>query len=67
MDFEYQVDGALYAVTLQKNGQKFIIKVNDNSFEADVLRVSPHVLSVLVAGRSYRIFSAGSSQKLLVS
>ena len=67
MDREFYIDGTLHVVSLQKKGQKYLVKVNGNSFEADVYRVSPHVLSVLILGRSYRIFSAGDGQLLLIS
>ncbi len=67
MDYEYYIDGTLHVISIQKQGLKFMVNVGDSSFEADVYQVSPHVLSVLIQGRSYRIFSADDGQKHLVS
>jgi biotin carboxyl carrier protein len=67
MEHEFYIDGTLHVVSLQKKKQKYLVKVNDSSFEADVFRVSPNILSVLILDRSYRIFSAGHGPELLVS
>ncbi len=67
MNHEFFIDGTLHVVSLEKKGQKYLAKINDRAFEADVFRISPNILSVLISGRSYQIFSACSGAEMLIS
>ncbi len=67
MNYEFNINGVLHVFSLEKKGQNYLAKINDRTLEADVFRVSPNILSVLISGRSYRIFLAGDSPELFVS
>ena len=53
MEYEFRVDGKPYRFSLAQGAGKVVATVNGNLYEADVVRISAHVVSLLIAGRSY--------------
>lgn len=57
MKYELEVDGSTHPITLNKNadGSGWQVTLDGKEFAADICWIQPDVLSLLIAGQSYRI------------
>lgn len=67
MEFEFLVDGELQRISLEKKSDNYTAVVENRRYEADIHYISKNVISILIAGRSYRIYVAGDAAKRAVS
>ena len=63
MEFEFLVDDKLHKISLEKKEGKYIFTRGDNSFEADIHVISPHVISVIIGEQSYKVYFAQDKDK----
>jgi len=67
MVFDFLVDQSEHKITLEKKGDRFVLRHLESSIEADILVISPNVFSVLVDGRSHLIYIAREKDKKYLS
>lgn len=63
MEFEFLVDDKPHKISLEKKEGKYIFTLGDNSFEADIHVISPHVISVIIGEQSYKVYFAQDKDK----
>jgi biotin carboxyl carrier protein len=63
VEFEFLVDGKPHKISLEKKEGKYIFTQGSNSFEADIHVISPHVISVIVGERSYKVYFTQDKDK----
>jgi len=63
MEFEFLANQAIHKITLEKKGNRFVLRHRDSSFEADIQVISANALSFLVEGRSFLIYIARDKDK----
>jgi biotin carboxyl carrier protein len=67
MDFEFLVDGHRRIISLEKKGDRFVIRKGNSSVELDVQRISGEAISVLVGERSYLVYIVRDKGKKYIS
>lgn len=67
MDFEFLIDNKLYRISLEKKEDSFIFSDGEKTQEVNIQSISPHVISVLIEGRSYQIYWARDKEKRYLS
>lgn len=67
MDYEFLVDGTPRTITLEKKGNHHTVLTEGKTIEADIHQISPHVVSIISGGRSYKIYLAGDNKQQFVS
>ncbi len=67
MDFEFLIDNKLYRISLEKKEDCFIFSDGEKTQEVNIQSISPHVISVLIEGRSYQIYWARDKEKRYLS
>jgi biotin carboxyl carrier protein len=55
MDFEFLVDGQRRLISLEKKGDRFVIRKGNSSVEIDVQAISGEAISIIVGERSYLV------------
>lgn len=63
MEFEFLIDNKAHRVTLEKKENIFIVSDGENRIEADIRYISPNTLSLLIKGRSYKVYFARDKEK----
>jgi biotin carboxyl carrier protein len=63
MEFEFLVDNKVHRVTLEKKENIFVVSDGKNRIEADIRYISPNALSLLIKGRSYKVYFARDKEK----
>jgi biotin carboxyl carrier protein len=63
VEFEFLIDNKAHRVTLEKKENIFIVSDGENRIEADVRYISPNTLSLLIKGRSYKVYFARDKDK----
>lgn len=66
MDFEFLVDNTLRTLSLEKKEGGFLVREGDRAFEADIQFVSPHVLSIVIEGKSHKVYLARDKDKRFI-
>ena len=64
MEFEFLVNDKVKNLSLEKKGERFIFREGDRVFEADILSISPNILSLIADGRSHTIHLARDRETL---
>ena len=67
MDFEFLIDDKLYKISLEKKETGFVFSDGKKTQEVNIHSISPHVISVLIEGRSYQVFWAQEKEKRYLS
>lgn len=68
MDFEFEVNGQLNKITIEKKDNKlFLVDDNKNLIELNCQIISENCLSLLMNNESYTIYFAESNKKLYVT
>jgi biotin carboxyl carrier protein len=63
MEFEFLIDNKVHRVTLEKKENIFVVSDGKNRIEADIRYISPNALSLLIKGRSYKVYFARDKEK----
>jgi len=63
VEFEFLVDDKPHKISLEKKEGKYIFTQGGNFFEADIHVISPHVISVIVGERSYKVYFTQDKDK----
>lgn len=64
MDFEFEINGQLHKITIEKKDNKlFIMDANKNLIEVNCQIISKNCLSLLINNESYTIYFAESDKK----
>ncbi|MFC2168533.1 acetyl-CoA carboxylase biotin carboxyl carrier protein subunit [Acidobacteriota bacterium] len=66
MEFEYDINGNLRTISLEKKGDTFIVSDGEESQEVDIRVISPNILSILKDGRSVRAYIAKDKNQLYI-
>jgi biotin carboxyl carrier protein len=67
MEFEFLVNQEPRRILLEKKDGRFVFRLGEASFEADVQFVSPNIVSFLLEGRSHLIYIAEDRNKIYIS
>jgi biotin carboxyl carrier protein len=63
VEFEFFIDGHLRKISLEKKENFYIVSDGTQSFEADILALTPHVVSLMIKNRNYRVYIAEEKGK----
>lgn len=63
MEFEFLIEGKAYKVSLEKKGGVFVFSDGKGTFEADINFITNNVISILIAGRSHKVYFAKDKNK----
>jgi biotin carboxyl carrier protein len=63
VEFEFLIDNKVHRVTLEKKENIFVVSDGENRIEADIRYISPNTLSLLIKGRSYKVYFARDKEK----
>jgi len=63
VEFEFLIDNKVHRVTLEKKENIFVVSDGENRIEADIRYISPNALSLLIKGRSYKVYFARDKEK----
>jgi biotin carboxyl carrier protein len=58
VEFEFLVDDRLHKISIEKKENRYIFSLGEESFEADIYPISPHVVSIILGGQSYKVYYA---------
>ena len=53
MDYEFQLDGNLKTITLEKQGNRYVISWEKKKYEADIRFLDKNVISILIGDKSF--------------
>ena len=67
MEFEFLIDNTLHKISLEKKENIFIVTDGEKTYEADIRFISPHIISILIEGRSCRVYFARDREKRFLS
>lgn len=67
MEFEFLIDNALHKISLEKKEDIFIVSDGEKTYEADIRFISPNIISIIIEGRSYRVYFARDREKRFLS
>jgi len=67
MDYEFLVDGKPRRISVEIREGKVIATTEGGRLELDAARPSGHTVSLLAAGRSYRVHIAGQGNRIFVA
>jgi biotin carboxyl carrier protein len=67
VEFEFLVDSTLHKISLEKKENTFLVSDGEKTYEADIRRVSSSIISILIEGRSYRVYFARDREKRILS
>ncbi len=67
MEFEFLIDNTLHKISLEKKENIFIVSDGEKVYEADIRFISPNIISILIEGRSYRVYFARDREKRFLS
>jgi biotin carboxyl carrier protein len=67
MEFEFLINKVRHKISLEKKEDLYLLRHQDQSFEADIRLISPNVFSLLLGGRSYLVYIARDKDKKYIS
>jgi len=67
VDFEFLIDNKLHKISLGKKEGGFVFSDGEKTQEVNIHLISPHVISVLIEGRSYQVYYARDKEKQYLS
>jgi len=67
VEFEFLIDNTLHKISLEKKENIFIVSDGEKTYEADIRFISPNIISILIEGRSYRVYFARDREKRFLS
>lgn len=63
MEYEFLVDDTIVKTNLKKKEGYFLVYDGEKEYKANIEYISPHVISILVGGRSYSVYLARDKGK----
>lgn len=66
MDYEFLVDDIPKKITLEEKEGRFLVKEEEKTYEADIKTISPGILSILIGGKSFRVYMVKDNDKRYV-
>lgn len=63
MDYEFLIDGVLKKITLEKKESRYVVTDDELTYEADIQYITPGVISILIEGKSYRVYVVKDNDK----
>jgi len=67
VEFEFLIDNALHKISIEKKENTFIVSDGEKTYEADIRFISPNIISIIIEGRSYRVYFARDREKRFLS
>lgn len=67
MEFEFLIDNTLHKISLEKKENIFLVSDGEKTYEADIRFISPNIISILIEGRSCRVYFARDREKRFIS
>jgi len=67
VEFEFLIDNTLHKISLEKKENTFVVSDGEKTYEADIRFISPNIISILIEGRSYRVYFARDREKRFLS
>ena len=58
MEFEFLLNDVVQKISIEKKESYYVFSDGEKTYEADIQRISPHQISVLIDGVSFQIYSA---------
>jgi len=66
VEHEFVVDNKLLKIFLEKKGEQYVVGVDDDQYTADIKNLSPHIVSLKIEDKVYRVFIARSDDGFFV-
>lgn len=63
MEFEFLFDNQSRTLSLEKKENHFVVSDGVKTFEADIQYISPHIISIIIGGKTHRIYLACNKDK----
>lgn len=63
MEFEFLVDDKIHKISLEKKEKIFVFSDGKETFKAEIHFISPNVISILIGGKSYKVYFAEEKEK----
>jgi biotin carboxyl carrier protein len=67
VEFEFLIDNTLHKISLEKKENTFVVSDGEKTYDADIRYISPNIISILIEGRSYRVYFARDKEKWFLS
>jgi biotin carboxyl carrier protein len=67
LEFEFLIDNTLHKISLEKKENIFMVTDGEKTYEADIRFISPNIISIIIKGRSYRVYFARDREKRFLS
>ncbi len=67
MEFEFLIENVLHKISLEKKEDLFIVSDGERIYEADIRFISPNIISIIMEGRSYRVYFTRDREKRFLS
>ncbi|MFQ6070413.1 MAG: biotin/lipoyl-containing protein [Candidatus Aminicenantales bacterium] len=67
MEYEFIIENELHKVSIEKKGETFVISLGEELIEAEIIKVSPHIITLLINGKSYTLYYAQEKDKRYIS
>lgn len=58
MEYEFLIDDKIHKISLEKKKNRYILRMGNRTFEADIRLISPYMISVLIGEQSYKVYFA---------
>ena len=66
MDYEFQLDGALKTITLEKQENRYVISWDEKKYEADLVYLDKNVISILIGDKTFLAYIAHNGPDRLI-
>jgi len=63
VEFEFLVDDKTHKISLEKKEKIFVFSDGKETFKAEIHFISPNVISILIGGKSYKVYFAEEKEK----
>jgi len=67
VEYEFLVNSVLHKISLEKKENIFLVSDGKKTFKADICFISPNVISILIEGRSHKVYLARDKDKMYIS
>ena len=67
MEYEFNIEDAVYTLDLAKKGEQYIVTDGEESYGVDIRYISPHVISIMLGERTYTVYVARDGDKRYIS
>lgn len=67
MEFEFLIENILHKISLEKKENIFVVSDGEKTYEADIRFICPNIISIIIEGRSYRVYFARDRERRFLS